>query len=178
MARSLSESLPKGSGEPIELDGEVGIEGSEVGIDEKTSAGATSVSMDLDRDTLKAKRRDLALEGAYVVRVCPHDDAARLPREGEGLSGNRRDLSGGDGERFAEQALGHGARELDCSVEVALVAPLLLDAKFDPRGGELGRRVLLPLLVGLVSKNARFGSRLGDDGARPLLGGRERLGRL
>jgi hypothetical protein len=51
---SGSETVSKGSGEPIELEGKVGIEDSQVGLEKEASAGAGFVSMDLDRRQLKA----------------------------------------------------------------------------------------------------------------------------
>src|SRR5579859_4322302 len=167
---SGAEAVSKGSGEPIELEGEVGIEGSEIGVEEKATARPTHVSMDLDRRSLKAQRRKIATKGVCVVGVSTHRDASRTARGDEGLAGDRLDLRGRDGQGFADETFGHEAGELRRSVEVALVTRFLLGPKLDPAGRELGEAGPSPLVARLVSDraSARFGGR--QDRARLVLG--------
>ena len=88
-----SESVAKGGDESIELRGEVGVEGSKIGVQAEASAGARGVSMDLDRGPLKAEAGLVAIERGCVVRVRDDDDAAGEPRLGERLPRPRDQLT-------------------------------------------------------------------------------------
>src|SRR4051812_33962785 len=83
-------SLAKGGCESIELEGEVGIEGSHVGLEKEVSGSARRISMDLDGRSLKAESRRIARKNGRVVGVRHHHHAPRffgrrerLARDGE-----------------------------------------------------------------------------------------------
>src|SRR4051794_34109427 len=71
-------SLAKGGCESIELEGDVGIEGSHVGLKKEASGSARGISMDLDGKSLKAECPGIARKNGRIVGVRYHHHPPRL----------------------------------------------------------------------------------------------------
>jgi hypothetical protein len=172
---SGSETVSKGSGEPIELEGKVGIEDSQVGLEKEASAGAGFVSMDLDRRLLKAERRQVCAQRLGIGRMRPHHDLPRLSHGGQRLPGHRRDLARVELENLPDQALGDGPGQLDRAIQVSFIARAFRGAQLDPGRRELGLRLLSPFRARVVPHFPRRALGVVEDRTRALLGARQSI---
>ena len=103
----------RGRRESIELEGEVGIEGSEVGVEKEASARARAGQHGFSiADLSRPSAPDLSRKTSASSGWATTDDATRLARGGERLLGDHQDARRIELEGLADEPLGHGAREI------------------------------------------------------------------